>query len=359
MPPRKFILLDDPGILRYNKTVMIGQNIGHLPQSDPLHGYLQYDIQPQMTGWRERVKYRVYRLNGSNDVYLYEDKYTGARFVGKFFLSGAKRDYDTAVKRLTREYDNLCMMRDRGMCGYPHYVARPLGRNYSLNCLLVTEYCEGELLSDAIQYTIATGDQGRLFHKLTALAYFLASFHNRTAAGAPVNFDEECAYVERLVGRLLEINAIGWGEADEIRWLRDRWREQPKMWQDTQVLVHGDATPDNFMYGGGIGVIAFDMERAHRADRVLDAGRIAGELKHFFLRATGDRYAAEPYIGHFLWEYSWHFPDNRAAFAAVTSRAPFYMAATLLRISRNSWISHEHRRGLIDEAKSCLRSYSI
>ena len=40
------------------------------------------------------------------------------------------------------------------------------------------------------------------------------------------------------------------------------------------------------MFGGGLQVIAFDLERTKRADRVFDTGRIAGELKHFFLRAT-------------------------------------------------------------------------
>lgn len=331
--------------------------LGKLPENDPLHRYLQYDIQPQISGPSGRVKYRVFRLNGSNDVYLYEDKYSGTKVVGKFFLSSRKRDADRAAARLTGEFDNLCKMRDYSLTGYPHHVVRPLGRNYSLNALLVTENCEGELLSDVIQSVIKSGDNERLFYKLTALAYFLSTLHNRTANGAGVDFNQDCGYMDSLIKRLLEISAVGWDEACELYWLRDQWRDQAKMWEDRQVLVHGDATPENFMFGGGLSVVAFDLERTKRADRVFDTGRIAGELKHFFMRATGNKYAADPFIGHFLWEYACHFPDRDNAFRSITGRTPFYMGITLLRISRNTWVGPEYRRRLINEAKECLRRF--
>jgi Phosphotransferase enzyme family len=331
--------------------------LGHLPHNDPLHSYLQYDIQPQVNGTCDKVEYRVYRLNGSNDVYLYEDKYSGARMVGKFFLGGWKRDAEKAGRRLTTEFQNLCRMRDWGMAKWPHYVVRPLGRNYWLNDLLVVEYCHGDLLTDIIQAVISGGNQDRLFRKLTALAYFLASLHNRTAMDATVDFNADCAYMDRLVRRLLDMNAIGWDEACELFWLRDQWRNEAKMWEDRQVMVHGDATPDNFMFGEGPRVITFDLERARPADRVFDSGRIAGELKHFFLRATGNKYAAEPFIGHFLWEYACHFPNRDRAFGSIIGRIPFYMGTTLLRISRNGWVGPVYRRQLVDEAKNCLRSF--
>ncbi|MBN2809632.1 MAG: aminoglycoside phosphotransferase family protein, partial [Deltaproteobacteria bacterium] len=120
---------------------------------------------------------------------------------------------------------------------------------------------------------------------------------------------------------------------------------------------HGDATPENFMAGGGLSIVAFDLERCHRDDRVFDVGRIAGELKHFFLMATGNKYAAEPFIGHFLWEYACHFPDRNRAFGSITGRVPFYMGLTLLRIAHNNWVSPAYRRCLIDEAKACLRGF--
>jgi hypothetical protein len=39
------ILVIDPA-----RTRMSGNYLGHLSENDPLHGYLQHDIQPQITG---------------------------------------------------------------------------------------------------------------------------------------------------------------------------------------------------------------------------------------------------------------------------------------------------------------------
>ena len=336
---------------------MNGTYIGRLSEHDPLHDYLQHDIQPQINAASGNSTYRVFKLNASNDVYLYEDRNTGSRVIGKFFLSARKTDAVKAASRLTREFDNLCMMRNSGQTGYPHHVVKPLGRNYSMNALLVTEYCDGELLSEAILEAIRTGEHGNLYHKLTALAYFLASFHNRTANGMGVEFNEDCDYMDRLVIKLFENRTIGRGEARELYWLRDQWRNQSRMWEDQKVLVHGDATPENFRFGVGLKVMAFDLERTRYADRVFDTGRIAGELKHFFMRATGNKNAAEPFIGHFLWEYACHFPNRDSAFQSITGRTPFYMGITLLRIARNSWVEPEHRHRLISEAKECLRRF--
>jgi aminoglycoside phosphotransferase (APT) family kinase protein len=188
------------------------------------------------------------------------------------------------------------------------------------------------------------------------LAYFLATLHNRTANGHNVDFSQDCAYLDQLVKNLQSKHIIGTWDADELHWLRDLWREKPRMWEDRQVFVHGDATPSNFLFGEGLSVMAIDLERMRRADRAFDLGRIAGELQHSFLQATGNKYAAEPFIGHFLWEYACHFPDRHRAFQAITARIPFQMALTLLRIARNSWVPAAHRRQLVMEARIILRS---
>jgi hypothetical protein len=250
--------------------------LGPLSENDPLHGYLQYEIQPQINCSVGNANYHVFRLNGSNDVYLYEDRNTGAKVVGKFFRSSRKQDAERAVANLTHEFDSLCRMREYGLEGYPHHIVRPLGRNSWLNALLVTEYCEGELLSELILSVIKSGDNGRLYNKLTSLAYFLSAFHNRTAIGVGVDFDQDSAYMDHLINKLFAINATDWDEARELYWLRDQWRNQPRMWEDQQVMVHGDATPENFMFGGRLSVVALDLERTKRADRVFDTGRIAG-----------------------------------------------------------------------------------
>ena len=331
--------------------------VGRLSEQDPLHAYLQHDIEPQLGSACGHSSYRVFRLNGSNDVYQYENRENGSRIIGKFFLSSRKKDALKAAAHLTHEFDNLCRMRDYGLTGYPHHVARPLGRNYAMNALLVTEDCAGQLLSEVILEAMRSGRNEKLYEKLTALAYFLSAFHNRTAIGVGVDFDADCAYMDTLTDRLVQIRAINDEQSSELNRLRDEWRGQPRMWKDQQVFVHGDATPENFMFGDDLAVMACDLERARRADRVFDTGRIAGELKHFFMRASGRRDAADPFIGHFLWEYACHFPNRDGAFASITGRTPFHMGLTLLRIARNGWIDAQYRKRLINEAFECLRSH--
>jgi aminoglycoside phosphotransferase (APT) family kinase protein len=129
------------------------------------------------------------------------------------------------------------------------------------------------------------------------------------------------------------------------------------MWQDQDVWLHGDATPANFLFGSGMDVAAIDLERMKRGDRMFDVGRVAGEIQHAFMLSTGDKNRAEPFIGHFLWEYSCHFPDRRSAFASITARTPYYMGLNLLRIARNDYISADYSGKLVAQAKELLRAY--
>ena len=96
------------------------------------------------------------------------------------------------------------------------------------------------------------------------------------------------------------------------------------MWQDQQVWLHGDATPANFLFGDGMDVAAIDLERMKRGDRMFDVGRVAGELaRALSARAGCDRHRAEPFIAHFLWQYSCHFPGREGTFESVTARVPY------------------------------------
>jgi aminoglycoside phosphotransferase (APT) family kinase protein len=192
-----------------------------------------------------------------------------------------------------------------------------------------------------------------LFDKLRTLGWFLAELHNNSARQERVAFDESVRYFNCIVENLSGI--ISDGEAAFLCQLRDIWQSDWAMWSDCKVLVHGDATPANFFFGQGLYVISFDLERMSRSDRLFDTGRIAGELKHFFLFHTKNKYAAEPFIKHFIWEYSCHFPDREQAFRSITARLPFYMGKTLLRIARNTYLNHQYRRQLIEEAKLTLQ----
>ena len=90
------------------------------------------------------------------------------------------------------------------------------------------------------------------------------------------------------------------------------------------------------------------------ADRCWDLGFITAELKHHFMWRAGNGSKAEPFIGHFLWEYGVAFGDT-GMFYSITRKLPLYMAIGLLRISRNTWLNDNYRYKLIGEAKLCLK----
>lgn len=187
------------------------------------------------------------------------------------------------------------------------------------------EYLEGDQLCSIITNAIYQGKGDRLYRKLVALAHFLATLHNRTAGDWKVNHNETHDYAGKLITSLVTKWGMGAADAGELYFLRDQWRDRSCLWEDNAVLVHGDATPSNFLFGQGRYTMAIDFERMKWADRIFDLGRLCGELKHFFFKATGNPHAAEPFIGHFLWEYCGYFPNRVSAFRAITRRLPFHI----------------------------------
>lgn len=331
------------------------QYIGHLAHHDPLYAYLRDIVLPQLGPVTRDPRWRVYRVSAVSDVYLYEDKWSEARVIGKFYARARGLNGSNAPQSAENEYHGLTFLRSLGFDVSPDYVVRPLGSKRDLGDLLVVEYLEGEQLDAVIEAAAREGRTDRLFRKLGFLARFMARMHNRTAGGDRVDFGRSQAYFERVIGYLAGHCGLGQRRVDGLLDLGHAYAGRAVQWQDVQVLVHGDATPSNFLFGHGQDVLVIDLERMHRDDRVYDVGRLCGELKHCFLRATGDAGRAEPFIGHFLWEYAGHFPDRQRAFAAITGRMPFYLGLTLLRIARNAWLDDAYRRQLIHEAKSILR----
>jgi Ser/Thr protein kinase RdoA (MazF antagonist) len=326
---------------------MNGRYVGYVDGNDPLHGFLTGIIRDRMRVRAPRPAYRAFRLSGSNEVYGYEEQSGGAKVICKFY--GARFEW------ARQEYEGLETLRRYNLVGSPHHVIRPLGLSRAINGVLAVEYYPGEQFSHAIARATQHGDDDHLYRRLTALAYFLATLHNRTANGATVDFDPDCRYFDTLVGRLRRADRIGQWDVDELSGLRDRWRERPRMWQDRQVWLHGDATPANFLFGDGMDVAAIDLERVKRGDRMFDVGRVVGELQHAFMSA-GDRDRAEPFIGHFLWEYSCHFPDRQRAFESITERLPYFMALNLLRVARNDYIDRDYSGRLVTQAKRLLQA---
>jgi hypothetical protein len=336
---------------------MIGRYRGYVGGGDPLHGFLAGILCDQLGVHERAPAFRVFQLAGSNEVYGYEEKASHAQLICKFYGPRFGWDKDKAAWMAYREYEGLETLRRYDLVGSPHHVIRPLGFQRDINGVLAVEYYAGEQLSDAIDRSLRGHDDAHLFWRLKALAYFLATQHNRTASGSGVDFDADTRYLDQVVGSLHYSDRLGQWDVEELGWLRDRWHDRPAMWQDQEVWLHGDATPANFLFGHGLDVAAIDLERMRRGDRMFDVGRVAGELQHAFMRATGDWRRAEPFIGHFLWEYSCHFPDRDAAFASITGRAPYYMGLNLLRIARNDYVGPDYRAALIGQAKHLLRAF--
>jgi hypothetical protein len=327
---------------------MNGNYVGYVAGRDPLHDFLTGIVRDRMGVHEPQPAYRAFRLSGSNEVYGYEEASSGAKVICKF--------YGSRFGWARQEYEGLETLRRYKLVGSPHHVIRPLGLSRDINGVLAVEYYSGEQFSHAIARATRHRDDAHLYWRLRALAYFLATQHNRTANGATVDFDPDCRYFDRLLGQLRNADRIGQWDVDELAWLRDLWRDRPRMWQDRQVWLHGDATPANFLFGQGLDVAAIDLERMKRGDRMFDVGRVAGELQHAFMSAVGDRHRAEPFIGHFLWEYSCHFPDRQRTFESITARLPFYMALNLLRVARNGYIDHDYGGRLVGQAKLLLRA---
>ena len=335
---------------------MNGRYVGYVAGDDPLHDFLSKIIRDLMAVREPQPAFRAFRLSGSNVVYAYEEKFSGTKVICKFYGPRFGADRDKAAWMARQEYEGLKTLRRYNLIGSPHHVIRPLGFSRDINGVLAVEYYSGEEFSHAISRATHNRDDAHLYARLTALAYFLATQHNRTANGSAVDFDADCRYFDTITDRLGKTHRIGQHDIEELARQRDRWRDRPRMWQDQQVWLHGDATPANFLFGHGIDVAAIDLERMKRGDRMFDVGRVAGELQHAFMRAVGDRHRAEPFIEHFLWEYSCHFPDRQRTFESVQARAPYYMALNLLRIARNDYIDRDYGGRLIGQAKKLLQA---
>jgi aminoglycoside phosphotransferase (APT) family kinase protein len=335
---------------------MNGRYVGYVAGDDPLYGFLSRIIRERMGVREAQPAFRAFRLSGSNVVYAYQEKFSGVKIICKFYGPRFGPDLDRAAGKARQEYEGLETLRSYNLIGSPHHVIRPLGFSRDINGVLAVEYYAGEEFSHAIARATQHGEETHLYWRLKALAYFLATQHERTANGTGVDFETDRRYFDTVADRLRRNHRIEPDDADELARLRDRWHDQPRMWQDQQVWLHGDATPANFLFGDDMDVAAIDLERMKRGDRMFDVGRVAGELQHAFMRDTGDRHRAEPFIAHFLWEYSRHFPDREGTFESVTARAPYYMALNLLRVARNDYIGQDYGGRLVKQAKRLLQA---
>lgn len=327
---------------------MKGLYLGKLDYADPLYEILFSKACPDVNA----PLFHVNRMS-SHSVYKYTEEKTRVAIIGKFFKLN-----DTKYERVLRkkgEYDNLHKIRRYGFDTFPNYVVRPIAKEENIGLALIEEYINGRDLDFFLKKAIYEGDSYSLKDRLLKLASFLYALHTKTEMEDNVELNSVSAYFLKVLSKLCKQKVISDPERKAYLKLMDRWLNGGLLQNAKSVIIHGDATPTNFIFTEKNDVVAIDLERMKAADKAYDIGMICGELKHAFYWRTGNLYGAEPFIRHFLKSYSSYFTDSKKVFRRITQRNPFYMALTELRISRNDYLDWNYRKRLAYEAMECLR----
>jgi aminoglycoside phosphotransferase (APT) family kinase protein len=138
-----------------------------------------------------------------------------------------------------------------------------------------------------------------------------------------------------------------------LAWERAAWEARLQGFPDREVLIHGDATPTNFLFPNGRAV-ALDLERLRNGDRLWDLSWVAGELKHAWGWRARDLDGSEGAVRHFFRTYITAMDLDPPLTHRVYGLNPFYMALAELRIARNLYLTRDYRRELVAEARRCL-----
>lgn len=323
------------------------QYLGTLDYRDPLYEILLSTVCPYV----HDPLFHVKRMNVKR-VYKYTEEKSGIAIIGKFYRLDDPRQ--ERILRIKGEFEKLVQVRRYGFDAGPHYVVRPIAREERIGLALVEDFVRGKDLDHYVKRAIYEGRTNRLRDRLSKLAAFLYTLHTKTEGGEPVQPDMTEAYFRKIVSELRRQTLLCHDEKKRFLGLMDRWLGRD-IFQGTPIaLLHGDATPTNFLFTERNDIVAIDFERMKKGDSAFDIGMVCGELKHAFLWRTGDPFAAEPFIRYFLDSYAGCCIDPGSAFRAITRRNPFYMALTELRIARNDYLHWDYRKRLVHEAKECL-----
>lgn len=261
---------------------------------------------------------------------------------------------DQAWNRAEREYYHLKLLQERfDMKDGPDRVVTPYGKNRRFSAIVVMQLAPGHMLDHYILEAVDNGRREQLMKRLGYLARFFATLHHNSQTDTPISPGQAQEYLGKITHSLSRGPLSTQERAKIEKYASLWWNGGGVLTEDKEVIVHGDATPTNFLLHRDE-VIGIDVEKMCRADRCWDLGFMAAELKHHFLWRTGDDWAAEPFIGHFLERYS-AACGNHGLFHGVTRRLPLYMALGLMRIARNTWLDPQYRVNLLREARRCLK----
>ncbi len=325
----------------------------YLPASHPLYLTLQELLATTAGAGENKDGLTLERLPAARPVFRLTWPDGRGAVVGKFYSS-----YPPATPQdfsLAQEYMIYRQASAWGLTDFPPSIPACLGHQPRLRLgLLLKDVPAPDL--DFWLVKAATADKlDHLLPQLDKLACLLAFLHSRLPAGPPVSAAEALRYMLKLVRQLNQRGLLSSADRATLMAEAFAWERLFPLWPDHEVLIHGDATPTNFLFPD-CRAVAVDLERLRLADRLWDLSWVAGELKHAWGWRSQNFAASEPAISHFFHAYLL----AQGAVANLAPRLfafnPFYMAMAELRIARNTYLSWEYRRELIAEAIRCLSS---
>lgn len=293
----------------------------------------------------------VARLPASRPVFRFAFPDTAPALVGKFFFGYPPASaQDRSLLLEFRQYQEALDW-DAGAAG--GVLPRCLGQAPELKLGLLLEAVDGPDLD----YYLARAQEAKgleaLQERLERLARLLARFHARPVSPAPVSGEPALLYLGKLAGQLAECGLLCRWNLGRLAAEAEAWEPLLKRFPDRQVLLHGDATPTNFLFPDGK-VVALDLERLRPGDRLFDLSWVAGELKHAYGWRFGDFSGAEAAIAVFFAAYHQAAVGEGVHGERLFRLNPLYMALAELRIARNAYLPWDYRRRLVEEALNCL-----
>jgi aminoglycoside phosphotransferase len=325
--------------------------MNRLADADPLARALRRLVGAE-AGFRPPAgEVRVEALPSSRQVRRFTFPAGGYAVVGKFF--SAYPPQASADLSLAREYDHYLRLPALGLGNGRGLTPRLLGRWPEMSLGLLLEALPGPDLDHLLLRASVHGDPAPLFEALEKLAHLLAFFHSRPVPAHPVAPEPALAYLDKVIAQLLEAGLLTGQDCQALARERDAWETRFQDFSDRQVLIHGDATPTNFLFPNGRAV-ALDLERFRAGDRLWDLSWVAGELKHAWGWRRADFSGSEAAIRHFFRMYLTAAGLDPALTRRLFSLNPFYMALSELRIARNLYLTRDYRRELVAEARRCL-----
>ncbi len=254
-----------------------------------------------------------------------------------------------------QEYHSLQQLYGLGFDAPPFLVVRPLAANPGIDAVLVEEHVTGRTLGTVIGDAVWSNDEPALIRILEQMARFLAQLHDRSLHPTPTDGAPELGYLAKIARQLGERGVIEGGHQQWLLELGERWRVSGQLYTPTQALIHGDVTPANFLFTAEGHLVAIDLERMHLADRTVDLGCMAAELRHWFLHNQGSWERGERAIRFFYSRYQAALNLSEERMAEIHTRGRFFQGVYLLRIARNEWLDMPYRRRLVHEGEACLR----